>query len=293
MPIIRFAVVLAVAALALASTCSDPPLTRGFTAADHEVYFPIGPGAVHELDKAVAGSPVAATITCDGCHGGGDRFAEYYCLNCHGTITGQLEGAHALVDKYERDVEACFACHPDGKRGVHIDPPPEPGVDAGPVSNHNTDAFPYSAGTAHAPDNDPANPDDYMDRADGQGLTHCTACHASSSDLTLTRCAECHEEDSPGADTLHTGRLTVAFDAVPDCKQCHWTTPLPSELDLANHDADSCTDHFGAQCFGCHDPEQLQGQPKEWAIDFSVDAAPVECQPCHTGEPRSYPQPCN
>ena len=57
--------------------------------------------------------------------------------------------------------------------------------------------------------------------------------------------------------------------------------------------AASCTDHFGAQCFGCHDEDARQGQPKTWAIDFGFAAEPVECAPCHSGDPRQYPSPCN
>lgn len=294
MPIFRRTALLALCSVALAASCTPPaPPPNTFDEADHEPYFPIGVGAVHQMGKAVQGSPRTTSITCEGCHGGGEEFAQFYCLNCHGTVDGQIESAHSLVDKFERDVEACYACHKDGKRGVHIEPPPEPGVDAGPVSSHDVDAFPYSAGTPHGPDDDASNPDDYMDRAVAQGETHCSACHASSSDLAQTRCAECHEADEPATETLHTGRLRAAFDDEPDCKKCHWTTPLPSELDLDTHDAASCTDHFGAQCFGCHDPEARQGEPKVWAIDFSVGAEPVECAPCHAGEPRDYPSPCN
>ena len=282
---------------------APPPPPREFTATDHLRYFPIGVGTTHELGKAVTGSPVTETITCDACHSGSERYAQFNCLNCHGTTPGTLEAGHELVDGFERDSDACFACHVDGKRGVHIEPPPppppepEPGVDAGPppppATDHDRDDFPYSAGTAHPPENDPANPDDYMDRAEAQGLSHCTACHADGADRSLTRCAECHADDDPAADTLHTGRLSTAFNTVTDCKECHWTTPLPSELSMDAHDAASCTDHFGAQCFGCHDEDARQGQPKTWAIDFGFAAEPVECAPCHSGDPRQYPSPCN
>ena len=284
---------LTVASGSLAAGCPATPPQNVFTAAQHQNYFPIDVGAMHELGKPVVGG-ASETITCDGCHGGGTVFAEYYCLNCHGTVAGTLEDAHALVDAFERDSHACFACHSDGLRGTHIEPPPpppEPGVDAGPPAyDHDTDAFPISSGTPHSPD----SAGDYIGRATEQGLTHCTACHASSTDRTLTRCAECHASDEPSASSVHpAGVVRTAFDAVDDCKQCHWTTPTPSALSKANHDAASCMDHFGARCFNCHDQEQLQGQPKEWAIDFTMGASPVECNPCHTGEPRPYPQPCN
>ncbi|MBI1945629.1 MAG: hypothetical protein HYS27_08030 [Deltaproteobacteria bacterium] len=292
-------VVLVLGAPLLVAGCPAPtPPPNVFTPNEHLRYFPIGPGATHELDKAVEGSPVTETITCDACHSGSARFAEFNCLNCHGTTAGTLEAGHELVNGFERDSDKCYRCHEDGRRGVHIEPPappppePEPGVDAGPPppppeTDHDNDDFPYSEGTPHGPDNAA-----YMGRAEAQGLSHCAACHADGANRTLTRCAECHAYDDPATDTLHTGRLSNAYDAVNDCKECHWTTPLPSELSMANHDNASCTDHFGAQCFDCHDQDARQGQPKTWAIDFGFAAEPVACTACH-GQARDYPAPCD
>ncbi len=288
----------ALATLALAAAC--PPATpppAEFTANEHLPYFPINAGTTHELGKAVVGSPITETITCDACHSGAERFADFNCLNCHGTTAGSLETAHDLVPGYRRDSDRCYRCHDDGQRGVHIEPPdpepdPEPGVDAGPApvgSDHDRDDFPYSNGTPHGPDSLR-----YMERANADGLTHCTACHASGANRTQTRCNECHAADNPPADELHTGSvLSGGFDDVADCKECHWTTPLPAALSMDTHDTVSCTNHFGARCFHCHDQEARQGAPKTWAIDFAPGGEPVECAPCHAGDPRSYPQPCD
>ncbi|MCC7074462.1 MAG: hypothetical protein IT383_24360 [Deltaproteobacteria bacterium] len=280
--------------LSVACPPATPPDPE-FTANDHLPYFPINAGATHELGKAVVGSPVTETISCDGCHSTAARIGDFNCLNCHGTTAGTLEAAHELINGFVRDSDRCYRCHDDGQRGVHIDPPPpepEPGVDAGPppaTSDHDRDDFPYSNGTPHGPDSL-----QYMDRASADGFTHCTACHTSGADRSATRCNECHATDDPPAETLHTGLvLNGGFTDVDDCKECHWTTPLPATLSMEAHNDASCTTHFSADCFQCHDQAARQGQPKTWAIDFAMGGEPVECAPCHAGNPRSYPSPCN
>lgn len=281
-------------ALVLGLGCEQTPPKPPFTAAQHALLFPIDTGDTHQLGKRVESSSRTDSITCEGCHGRGEEFAAYNCLNCHGeTSTTQIAAAHALVPLFDADTEACYQCHRDGKRGVHIEPPPPPGHDAGPEPEVPSHAFPYTAGTAHSPDDDPNNADDYMDRANAQGKSHCGACHASTANLMETLCADCHSDDEPAPETLHTGRLRAAYDTIADCKLCHWTTPLPSSLSMEAHDAVSCTDHYGSQCFTCHNQETLQGSPYEWAIDFAMPAAPVACAPCHAGDAREYPAPCN
>ena len=276
------------AALALAMGCPASTPEYEFSWQQHQLLFPIGPGENHEMGKPVEGSPRTETITCEGCHGGGDQFAQYYCLNCHGVTTGTLESGHALVPQFEREVEACYRCHARGQRGVEIEIPPEQGVDAGPAPETPAHAFPVGDGTAHGPDNE-----GYMAAVEGQGKTHCNACHASTADLSQTLCAECHNAGDPTAESLHTGIAAGGYNAVSDCKQCHWTTPLPNMLHMSSHDNASCTSHFGAQCMGCHDAEARQGQPYSWGIDSDMGGEPVECAPCHAGDPRNYPQPCN
>lgn len=271
-----------------------PDLTNGYEEKDHEQYFPIGAGASHELGKIADGGPIDDPISCSGCHNGGDSFKEFFCLNCHGQVEGELEAKHELIDAFVRENPSCLGCHLDGRPGTQIAPPPSdagPGHDAGPVFDHNVAAFPYAIGTPHSPEYGSA----YMLRANAQGRSHCFACHVQGNPRTDTRCAECHAEDTgPTVTEVHTpDPMPASFAAVPDCKQCHQPTPLADMLRLDNHDAVSCG---GAHpdvdsCFDCHDQTRLQGQPKEWAFDFTLPPAPLTCIACHD-DAREYPDPC-
>lgn len=274
-----------VAALLFASCIEQPPpvVTKGFDVSEHEAYFPIGDGAVHELKKPAVDGP----ISCDGCHLADEKFEVFTCLSCHARDARPLETTHSLIDAFVRVDTACFACHPDGKPGLITGPPPEPGVDAGPVvDTHSIEDFPIGSGSEHGPDNA-----SYMARADAQGVSHCVACHGTSGNRSATLCAECHAADTdPTLEIAHfADPVQSGYEAVTDCKACHATAPVADLLRMAVHAESTDPDHFNAECFECHDITQFQGAPKTWALDFTMPPPPVECAACHAADPREYP----
>lgn len=239
--------------LALAGCEGDPPLTLGMTAAEHEVYFPIGPEATHALDKAAFGGP----IDCESCHAGKESFREFLCVSCHQNDEKPLGTVHGAVAGYLPQDVACFTCHPQGLRDA-----PDG------LATHSEQSFPINPDDAHGGDL-------YAARV-AADQTECTACHASDTDRAVVFCAECHAADLPPLATTHQALSRSFVNESTACKECHAETPLnPMMSPLSAHDAVFDSGHHSAKCKDCH--QTFRGPPKVWAIDFAA----VTCTRCH------------
>jgi hypothetical protein len=255
-------VLISIALWGTACPAEEPPLSEGMNAERHEVYFPIGPDATHVLGEGY--------VTCQYCHGGGETYKEFFCTRCH---TSVAEG-HSQVTGFVNENAACLGCHPDGTAGAE---------------GFTHQVFPVFDGAAHSPEND-----SYMQatatQPDGH-KTHCTSCHVDSENAPAeTRCADCHAGSA--TDDAHAGSpVQVAYNAVNDCKKCHWTTPVPDALFVANHNAATCINHYDVDsCFDCHE-QAYQAGDMAWAFDFDMPASPMTCAVCHPTA-RAYPAAC-
>lgn len=245
-----------------------PVLTAGVSAEEHADAFPIAGASNHRIGAY----SVEGAIDCGSCHDGGATFAVFFCQRCHDHESVPLATRHGLVSGYDAADTACLVCHPTGERGSVIGAPPS---DGGP----NDDAhprFPVVTGSAHGSDSAV-----YLARADAAGLSYCQACHASTSDTTQVRCADCHADDSaPDLDDAHPlGVVRNGYDDVPRCQQCHWQIPIPERMHpMSNHAAvlDGAWDHpYVTRCSDCH---QQVGTD---TLDFAYDFASTLCTDCH------------
>jgi hypothetical protein len=120
--------------LACGGTDSTASLPEPVSATNHP-FFPIGPGAAHELGRQPLDSD--PPLSCASCHPPeASSFLTVSCIGCHGhtptiatRIHGHLPGfvldgsacitCHAQSDHYDYDhagvVDACAGCHEPGK----------------------------------------------------------------------------------------------------------------------------------------------------------------------------------
>jgi hypothetical protein len=242
--------------LGVVGGCPAPAtLNLGISAEEHTAaYFPITGDAPH----ALGASTVSGPMSCGSCHGGTASFTIAKCIECHQNDAVPTTTVHAGIAGFLPANSACLSCHADGTRGA------EQGVD-----DHSRDQFPIDDDDVHG---GPA----YKARMP-VGATTCTACHASVSDRTIVRCAECHASDAtPLSDTHASPPVARSFEVDSTaCKECHVATPVPAAMHPDNHPGYDM-DHHDAVCSSCH--QRYQALPKFWAVDFTF----ASCTGCHT-----------
>ncbi len=70
---------------------------------DHSAYFPTSSG------------PHAGTA-CETCHIDPNNYQVFTCFNCHQHSQDRMDSAHSEVNGYAYDSNACYSCHPDGRK---------------------------------------------------------------------------------------------------------------------------------------------------------------------------------
>jgi hypothetical protein len=193
---------------------------------------------------------------CKDCHTNPTNINVFSCTNCH--TNPETNDAHISVSGYFYNDQACFACHPNGRKDDKFD--------------HNTTAFPLTG--AHT-------------------QTECIKCHLSGFKGTSTLCADCHKMDFDGSTNPNHQSLGFSMD----CSSCHTTNPDWKPAKLDNHDQfyplkgahkmianDCATCHKGnytntpKTCAGCHIEDYNQTKdPPHMTSQFSTD-----CASCHT-----------
>jgi hypothetical protein len=189
-------------------------------------------GNVNHTRFPIAANTAHQGISCSQCHlGTGPKsdVNQLNCAGCHATrnTNPTIPEIHNGVGGFMNSSPACFNCHPNSERVGPMDHP----------------SFPINAGSNHAGTN-------YMAMV-GPSETSCTACHASRTNRTQEKCAECHARVPTNVlrtpATAH-GRVLDYSANNADCKACHAEGTTPN---LSQHTAFSF-DHQGSSCRECH-----------------------------------------
>jgi predicted CXXCH cytochrome family protein len=218
-------------------------------------------------------------VSCQSCHGAGDRHVQWARLKADGrtppTHSGERLGL--LVDfkaaGASGQVEVCAACH---SRRSELTAAPVPGQ---PRLDHYL----------------PARLDSGLYHADGQQLDEVFVDGSYRQSRMYGKgvgCTDCHD--------AHTGQLKLAGNAV--CTQCHTTQAKPRFAGAAGA-FDTPAHHFhppgsaGAQCAACHMPSttymQIQRRPDHSLRiprpDLTVRiGTPNACTQCHDDKPAQW-----
>jgi tetratricopeptide (TPR) repeat protein len=218
-------------------------------------------------------------VSCQSCHGPGERHARWARLKADGQTPPTQPGEpYGLVVDFKAagapgQVEGCAACH--SRRG-ELTATPVPGQ---PLLNQYLPSL-LQAGLYHP---------------DGQQLDEVFVDGSYRQSRMYGKgvgCSDCHN--------AHTGKLKLAGNAV--CSQCH-STPANPKFASAAGTFDTPAHHFhkegsaGAQCVACHMPSknymQIQARPEHSLRvprpDLSVKlGTPNACTQCHAGKPAQW-----
>ncbi len=218
-------------------------------------------------------------VSCQSCHGPGERHAQWARSKAEGTAAATLPGERfGLVVDFKASgaqgqVEVCAACH---SRRSELTAAPVPGQ---PRLDHYLPSL-LQPGLYHA---------------DGQQLDEVFVDGSFRQSRMYGKgvgCTDCHN--------AHTGKLKLAGNAV--CLQCHAPQANPKFATAAGA-YDTPAHHFhkegtaGAQCVACHMPSknymQIQARPDHSLRvprpDLSVKiGTPNACTQCHADKPAQW-----
>ena len=220
----------------------------------------------------------ALGVSCQSCHGPGERHARWADLKAEGKKADDLPGEHhgfaqALLTDRAWQSETCAACH---SRRVELTPT-------------------FTAEHARLDQQLPALLTPGLYHADGQQLDEVFV-DGSFRQSRMHRlgvgCMDCHNP--------HTGKTKTAGNAL--CTQCHASQPH-QQFPTAIGNFDTPEHHFhasaspGAQCVACHMPAKnymrIQARPDHSIRvprpDLSVKlGVPNACNNCHEDKPAQW-----
>jgi hypothetical protein len=259
---------------------------------EHDAFFPIGAGAVHELGAAVDDDPLdavpAVTVECITCHQDPLNQRNVTCTDCHAHEQAVMQPTHGTFPDYLWDSTSCVFCHLGGAKNI----------------NHTF--FPVEPGQSHVLDN-AATPL-------VEGLS-CSDCHASQLDRRQLACTGCHTGNHSAATSTadhgaEMSRHGYAFDSGA-CFGCHPTSQVPGLFDhepiypllppsgAGQHQGLQCTECHSNKadrvnsltCTACHTPvsasdtREVHGQPYMGEVHAGFMGyvwSPRVCISCHT-----------
>ncbi|MGB4970406.1 MAG: hypothetical protein WBO31_12800 [Saprospiraceae bacterium] len=216
---------------------------------DHDaVHFPI-----------YSGTHKGEWNQCTDCHVNLSNYKEFSCIVCH--TNPKTNDDHTLVNGYFYSNDACFACHPMGRKDDAFD--------------HNSTSFPLTG--AHT-------------------SVQCKECHAGGFKGTSTQCMDCHTKDYNSSINPPHSSLAIP----KDCALCHTTAPDWKPAGMPIHDQyypltgahatianDCAVCHRGdytqtpKTCAGCHTQDYVATlNPNHTKLGMYSD-----CAICHTTNP--------
>jgi len=218
-------------------------------------------------------------VSCQSCHGPGERHVQWAQLKADGKSPPTLPGEpHGLAVDFKAkgargEVEVCATCH---SRRAELTATPVPGQ---PRLDHYLPSL-LNAGLYHA---------------DGQQLDEVFVDGSFRQSKMYAQgvgCTDCHNP--------HSGKLKLAGNAV--CTQCH-APQANASFPVAAGAYDTPAHHFhqagseGAQCAACHMPSknymQIQARPDHSLRvprpDLTVKiGTPNACTQCHDDKPAQW-----